>query len=95
MAVMHITEAELARDIHAVLEKVEAGAEVVVERENRPVAVMKPASQAPGRTLSESIAIARQRERDRGYAVTLEPEFASDVEEIVRKRQLWNPAPWD
>jgi hypothetical protein len=44
--------------------------------------------------LSESIAIARQRERERGAAV-LDPDFAEDMEEIVRNRQLWNPTSWD
>ena len=41
MAVLHITEAELARDVHAVLEKVREGAEVVIEQDHRPVAVIK------------------------------------------------------
>ena len=94
MAVLHITEAELARDVHGVLEKVRAGAEVVIEQDHRPVAVMKT-PQGPGRLLSECIAIAKQRERERGYAVTLDPDFAADVEEIVRNRQPWNPPSWD
>lgn len=34
-----MTEAELARDLHTVLERVREGAEVVVEN-NRPVAVI-------------------------------------------------------
>jgi hypothetical protein len=45
--------------------------------------------------LSESIAIARQREKERGYAAVLDPDFAEDVEDIVRNRQLWNPTSWD
>jgi antitoxin (DNA-binding transcriptional repressor) of toxin-antitoxin stability system len=94
MAVVRITEADLARDLHAVLEKVQNGAEVVVERDNRPVAVIKT-PQGPGRMISECIAIAKQREQERGYAVTLDPGFAADVEEIVRNRQPWNPPSWD
>ena len=31
----------------------------------------------------------------RGYAVTLDPDFAANVEEIVRNRQPWNPPSWD
>ena len=93
MATTHITEAELARDLHAILEQIRQGGEVVVEQDHRPVAIMKPAEQ-PGRLLSESIAIARQREKERGAAV-LDPDFAEDMEEIVRNRQLWNPTSWD
>jgi antitoxin (DNA-binding transcriptional repressor) of toxin-antitoxin stability system len=94
MAQVHMTEAELARDLHAVLEKVQNGAEVVIEQDHRPVAVIKT-PQGPGRTLSECIAIAKRREQERGYAVTLDPDFAADVEEIVRNRQPWNPPSWD
>ena len=94
MAQVHMSEAELARDLHAVLEKVRDGAEVIVEREHRPVARITPV-RGPGRTLSEAIAIAKQREKERGYAVTLDPDFAADVEEIVRNRQPWNPPSWD
>jgi antitoxin (DNA-binding transcriptional repressor) of toxin-antitoxin stability system len=42
MALVHMTEAELARDLHAVLEKVMEGVEVIIERDQRPVAVIKP-----------------------------------------------------
>jgi antitoxin (DNA-binding transcriptional repressor) of toxin-antitoxin stability system len=94
MAQVHMTEAELARDLHGVLEKVRQGAEVVIEQDHRPVAVIKP-HQGPGRMLSECIALAEQREKERGYAVTLDPDFAADVEEIVRYRQPWNPPSWD
>ena len=57
MAALHISEAELARDLHAVLEQVRLGGEVVVERDHRPVAVMKPADERP-RTFPELIALA-------------------------------------
>ena len=43
MAVLHITEAELARDLHAVMEKIRGGAEVIVERDAQPLAIVKPA----------------------------------------------------
>jgi antitoxin (DNA-binding transcriptional repressor) of toxin-antitoxin stability system len=94
MAVLHISEAELARDVHSVLEKVRNGAEVVIEQGDRPIAIIK-APQQPGRLISESIAIAKGHEKERGYAVALEADFAADVEEIVRSRQPWNPPSWD
>jgi antitoxin (DNA-binding transcriptional repressor) of toxin-antitoxin stability system len=94
MAVVHITEAELARDVHAVLERVRAGAEFVVEQDHQPVAVLK-ATAPPSRTLAESIELAKQREKERGYAVTLEPDFAEAIDEVVRARKPWNPPSWD
>ena len=45
--------------------------------------------------LSESIAIARQREKERGSPAVLDPDFAEDMEEIVGNRQLWKPTSWD
>jgi antitoxin (DNA-binding transcriptional repressor) of toxin-antitoxin stability system len=56
-----ITEAELARDIHAVLAQVQEGAGVIVERNHRPVAVIKT-PQGPGRKISECIALAKAYE---------------------------------
>lgn len=57
-------------------------------------AVLRPVSPAR-RTFSERIALAQRREKERGYAVTLDPDFAADVEEIIRNRQPWNPPTWD
>jgi antitoxin (DNA-binding transcriptional repressor) of toxin-antitoxin stability system len=94
MTVVHVTEAQLAEDVRGVLEKVEAGADVVVERGDRAVAIIV-SPRAQSRTISESIAIAGRREGERGYSVTLDPDFAADVEEIVRNRQPWNPPEWD
>ena len=41
MGELHITEAEVVKDFAAVLEKVRNGAEVIVERDHQPVAVIK------------------------------------------------------
>jgi len=92
MAQVHITEAEAARDFHAVLAQVRKGAEIVIDEDDKPVAVLR-AFEQPGRTISECIALAEQRER--GYAITLDPDFAETVEEVVRNRQPWNPPSWD
>ena len=94
MATVHMTAAEVVKDIAAVLDKVRQGDEIVVEQDHRPVAVIKTPP-GPGRMISECIAIAKQREKERGYPVTLDPDFAADVEEIVRNRQPWNPPSWD
>jgi antitoxin (DNA-binding transcriptional repressor) of toxin-antitoxin stability system len=89
-----MSEAELARDLHAVLEKVRLGAEVIVERNHQPVAVLRAAVPLR-RTISECIALAERLDNERGYAATLDPDFAAYVEQIVRNRKPWNPSSWD
>ena len=91
MATLRMTEAELARDIHAVLAKVQNGTEIVVEQDHHPVAVIR--SPLPkGRLLSECIALAEAR----GSTVTLDEGFMEDVEEgIASRSQPWNPPSWE
>jgi len=93
MAQVRMSEAELERDLRAVLERVRQGAEVVVERNHQPLAVLRAAA-PERRTISESIRLAEQRDKDRGYSVTLDPEFAADIEQIVHNRKPWNPSSW-
>jgi antitoxin (DNA-binding transcriptional repressor) of toxin-antitoxin stability system len=89
-----MSEAELARDLHAVLDRVRQGDEVIVERDHQPVAVLR-AAVPQRRTISDCIALAEHRDKERGYAVTLDPDFAADVEQIVDNRKPWNPSSWD
>jgi antitoxin (DNA-binding transcriptional repressor) of toxin-antitoxin stability system len=94
MATLRITESELARDLHGVLEKVRQGVEVIVEDGHRPVAVIKT-PQGSGRTISECIELAKEHEDKLGYPPTLDPDFAADVQEIIRDRKPWHPPVWD
>jgi len=88
---VRITEAELARDIHAVLARVQEGVEVIVEQNHRPVAVIKTPRGA-GRLLSEAIALAAAR----GSTVTLDEGFMKDVEAgIASRSQPWTPPDWE
>jgi antitoxin (DNA-binding transcriptional repressor) of toxin-antitoxin stability system len=88
---VRITEAELARDTHAVLAKVREGVEVIVEQDHRPVAVIKT-PQSAGRLLSEAIALAEAR----GSTATLDEGFMKDVEEgIASRSQPWTPPAWE
>lgn len=91
MGTFRITETELARDIHAVLEKVRSGAEVLVEDDHHAVAIIR--SPLPkGRLLSECIALAEAR----GSTVTLDEGFMKDVEEgIATRSQPWTPPSWE
>jgi len=91
MGTLRITEAELARDIHAALAKVRDGVEILVEEDHHAVAVIR--SPLPkGRLLSECIALAEAR----GATVTLDDGFMKDVEEgIASHSQPWNPPSWE
>jgi len=95
MATVHMTAAEVAKDIAAVLAKVRQGDEIVIEQDSHPVAVIKPPAQGPGRSIDECIALAEQREKERGYRVTLDPDFAADVEEIIAQRKPLDTSAWD
>jgi antitoxin (DNA-binding transcriptional repressor) of toxin-antitoxin stability system len=91
MGTVHITEAELARDLHAILAKVQQGVEVVVEQDHLPVAVLRPLNRS-GRPVSDILREARQR----NSTVTLDEEFGKDMEEIIASQQEpWNPPSWE
>jgi hypothetical protein len=83
---VHVTEAELARDVHAILAKVRQGVEVI-EQDSLPVAVLK-APQVKGRRISEVIAALEAN----GANAVLDEDFAGDVEAgINAHREPWNP----
>ena len=87
MSTVRITETELARDVHAVLEKVQQGVEVIIEQNHRPVAVIK-ASPPAGRKISEVIAALEAS----GANAVLDEDFARDVKEGIQTyREPWNP----
>ena len=46
MAIVHMTEAELVKNVAEVLRQVRQGNEIVVEQGNRPFAVIKPSRPA-------------------------------------------------
>ena len=52
MAELHMSEAEVAKDFAAVLEKViRQGVDVIVEHDRQPVAVLRPATPPPQKSL--------------------------------------------
>jgi antitoxin (DNA-binding transcriptional repressor) of toxin-antitoxin stability system len=92
--VLHVSEADAVRNMASILQSVRAGTEVVIERDAQPFAVVRAAPPVR-RTISECIALAKAHEEEIGQAPTLDPDFAADVEEIVRNRKPWNPPTWD
>jgi antitoxin (DNA-binding transcriptional repressor) of toxin-antitoxin stability system len=91
--VLHVSEADAVRDLAGILQHVQAGTEVIIERDAQPLAIIRAAAPAR-RTISECIARAQAHEKETGNAPVLDADFAADVEEIVRNRKPWNPPAW-
>ena len=92
--VLHVSEADAVRDMASILQRVSAGTEVVIERDAQPVAVVRAVAPVR-RTISDCIALAKAHEEETGQAPTLDPDFAADMDEIIRNRKPWNPPSWD
>ena len=92
--VIHISEAEAASDFASLMARVRAGAEVVIENGERPVAVLHAADPVR-QSISECIALAKAHEEETGKAPILDPDFAEDVAEIIDHRKPWNPPAWE
>ena len=85
--VLRVSEADVLRDIAAVLEKVRQGSEVVIEQNCRQFAVIKP-SEPAGRPISEVIAELNAR----GSTAVIDDDFARDIKAgIEAHRQLSEP----
>ena len=92
---LHISEAELAHNLHELLGKVREGDEIVVEESNRAVAVIR-APQPGGFSISESIARALAFEEKLGYSPIPDPDFAKDVQAAIdSRREPFHPPAWD
>lgn len=93
--VIHISGEEAASNFASLLARVSEGAEIVIERDAKPVAVLSPANPRRGRLLSESIALAEAHAKELGHEPTLDPEFAADLEEIIKSRRPRNTSTWE
>jgi antitoxin (DNA-binding transcriptional repressor) of toxin-antitoxin stability system len=89
--VIHISEAEAASDFASVLDRVRKGAEVVIETDARPVAVVRLAEPYV-RLLSESLRLAREH----GSTAVMDADFAKDIEAAIEShREPLDPPAWD
>jgi antitoxin (DNA-binding transcriptional repressor) of toxin-antitoxin stability system len=88
---LRISEAEAASDFFSLLAQVRAGAEVVIERDAEPVAVIRPA-EPRARPLSDSLRVASMR----ASAATLDGAFDRDLGAVVEShRDRLTPSAWD
>ena len=93
---IHISEEEAARDFAGLMARVRAGIEVVIESDARAVAILRPAGdEFRPRLISESIALAKKHAEELGYEPRMDPEFAADLEEIIRNRKPRDTSEWD
>jgi hypothetical protein len=90
MAELHMSEAEVARDFAAALEKVvRHGLDVVVEHDRQPVAVLRPAS-PPRRKVSEVLAL-----MSKNSTAAMDADFARDVQGAIdNHREPLEPRAW-
>ncbi len=90
MATIHISEADAVRDFASLLARVRAGAEIVIESESRPIAVLR-SPMPPSRTIEEAIALLPE-----DSSVVMGEDFARDVEEAIAfHREPLDPPSWD
>jgi antitoxin (DNA-binding transcriptional repressor) of toxin-antitoxin stability system len=88
--VLHVSESEFVRDVRTILQQVQAGAEVIVERDTRPVALIRPL-QPVRRKISECIAMLPA-----DSTATIDPDFAEDLDAAIdAHREALKPPPWD
>ena len=92
--VVHISEEDAASDFAALMARVRAGTEIIIESDKRPVAVLH-AAEPVRRTISQSIALAEAHAKETGHEPTLDPDFAADLEEIIKSRKPRNISKWE
>jgi antitoxin (DNA-binding transcriptional repressor) of toxin-antitoxin stability system len=90
MASIHISVADAARDFAGLMAKVRAGAEIVIEEDSQPVAVIHTPVQ-PARSAAECIALLPDDSSE-----VIDEDFAADVAAAVaaHRESLDSPA-WD
>jgi antitoxin (DNA-binding transcriptional repressor) of toxin-antitoxin stability system len=76
--VIHISETEAASNFSSLLDRVRAGAEVVIEHNDQPVPVLRAAAPVR-RTIAESLALAEAH----GCTATLDGDFARDLQDVI------------
>ena len=87
---IHISEADATNDFSSLLARVRAGAEVVIERNSEPVAIVH-AVRPERRRISDCIALLPE-----GSTATIDPEFARDVEVAIQThRESIDPLAWE
>jgi antitoxin (DNA-binding transcriptional repressor) of toxin-antitoxin stability system len=75
--VVRVSEAELAEHLRSILQRVETGTEVIIERDAQPVAVLR-AAVPQRRKISDCIALL-----PKDSTATIDADFAKDVDMAI------------
>lgn len=90
MATLHIPETEFASNLDALMARVRAGSEVIIESGDVPIAVLTPAP-VPLRTLKERIALLPE-----DSSAVMDEDFARDVAAAIEAHhEPLDPPAWD
>ena len=90
-----MTEAEVALNLHAVLERARQGDAVIVEQVDRPTVIIKT-ELTGGRNVEEAIVLAEAFEAKLGYAPVPDEDFAKDVQAFIdAHREPLDITAWD
>lgn len=92
---IHLSDVEAAGNFSALIDRVSAGDEVIIERDSRPVAVLRSPEAPRGLLLSESIALAEAHAKELDYEPILNQGFAADLREIINSRKPRDLTAWD
>jgi antitoxin (DNA-binding transcriptional repressor) of toxin-antitoxin stability system len=84
-SVIHVSEEEAASDFASLMASIRAGAEVIIEENARPIAILRP-GEASVRLLSESLRLARER----GSSATLDDGFSKDLKAVVESHRRFH-----
>ncbi len=91
MAVVHIPEAEAARDFASVIARASAGEEVVIDRGTAPAVVIRAVVDPHLRRLSDSLRLAEEH----GSTATLDGDFGRDLMEVIGSHPEPLRNPWE
>jgi antitoxin (DNA-binding transcriptional repressor) of toxin-antitoxin stability system len=92
--VIHVSDTDAATSLPKLLEQVREGAEIVIEHEAQPVAILH-AAEPKTRTISEAIALSKLHEEETGRAPTADPDFAEDLRNVMNDRKPRNLPAWE
>ncbi len=90
MTAIHISEAEAVHDFAGVLAKLDAGSEIVIDKETRPPVILQPALEVR-RRVSEVLRMAEERD----LRTTLDPTFSENLRAAIDSHPEPLHNPWD
>ena|SRR5215470_14849081 len=93
--IIRVSDAEAKHDFASVLERVGEGVEVIIERGDKAVAIVRPPDAAVGRPISESIGLAEAHAKELGYEPAIDADFAADLKEIINGRKPRDHSSWE